>query len=310
MKKIILTNIMALVAVVLSFTSCKPEYTTYSGPNYILFSDTLYMQAVVDDSTYFELPVVATRTCDYDRNVAVEVIDSGSNAIEGKHYSIESNTVTIKAGELRANVRVKGYHSNIEVSDSLGFRLQLIVPKEEQWDLYGTTANVLLKKACKFDINAFTGYCVVSSSFIMSYMNGVDNILTRSERDPEDDSAIIIKDYFFKGYDVKIKFDTTDVYNPLIRMDEFRFAPTSEAFGTVYGDGYLNVYQPTSNVSYYSSCEKFIFQYMTLFVPGMDNSKTPTQLNTVGTFINAVEWISDDEAMRLSREVGVKNNIE
>ena len=302
MKKIILTTLMAVVAAVLCFTGCKPEYTTYTGPNYILFSDTLYEVAAIDDESYYDVPVVATRACDYDRNVAVEVIDAASNAIEGKHYSIESNTVTIKAGELRGNLRVKGYHSNIDIADSLGFKLQLIVPEEDQWDLYGNTANVLVRKACKFDINAFVGPCVVSSTFIMSYMN-VDKILTRSEVDPKEKNTIIIKDYFYKGYDVKIKFEADDVYNPLIRMDDQRFAATSEAFGTKYGDGYINVYQPTAYVSYYSSCEKFIFQYMSLYVPGMiPGVKTPTSDNTVGTFVNAVEWISEDEAERIKRE--------
>ena len=296
MKKNILTALMAIIAVVLCFTACKPEYTTYTGPNYILFSDSLYEMAVVDDESYYDVPVVATRACDYDRNVAVEILDAGSNAIEGKHYSIQSNTVTIKAGELRGNVRVKGYHTNIGVADSLGFKLQLIVSDDEQWGLYGNTANVLLRKACKFDINAFTGPCVVSSTFIMNYMN-VDKILTRSEICPGEENTIIIKDYFFKGYDAKIKFEADDVYNPLIRMDDQRFAATAEAFGTKYGDGFINMYQPTAYTSYYSGCEKFIFQYMTLYVPGMDESA-----NTIGTFVNAVEWISEDEAEKLKRE--------
>ena len=125
----------------------------------------------------------------------------------------------------------------------------------------------------------------------------VDMILTCSEICPDEENTIIIKDYFFKGYDAKIKFEPDDIYNPLIRMDDQRFAPTADAFGTKYGDGYINMYQPTAYTSYYSSCEKFIFQYMTLYVPGMDASQ-----NTVGTFVNAVEWISEDEAERLKRE--------
>lgn len=279
-----------------ALTSCDPEYTTYSGPNYIQFSDTLYEMAVVDDEAYFDLPVVATRSCSYDRTVAVEIIDAESNAVEGKHYSLESNTVVIKAGELAGNVRVRGYHSNLEVADSLGFKLHLITSDEATWDMYGTTANVLVKKACKFDINAFTGYCVVSSTYIMNYMN-TDMILAYSEVCPDEENTIIIRDYFFKGYDVKVRFTVNDIYNPLIEMDDQRFASTADAFGTLYGDGYINVYQPTAYTSYYSSCEKFIFQYMTLYVPGM-----PEGQNVVGTFVNAVEWISDDEAEKLKRE--------
>ena len=37
-------------------------------------------------------------------------------------------------------------------------------------------------------------------------------------------------------------------------MDEQTFASTAEAFGTNYGDGYLHLYQPSSGVSYYSTC--------------------------------------------------------
>ena len=36
---------------------------------------------------------------------------------------------------------------------------------------------------------------------------------------------------------------------------------------------------------------------MTLYVPGMAEGT-----NTVGTFANVVEWISDDEAEKLMRE--------
>lgn len=297
MRKNILILLMATMAVATWFTSCKPEYTTYDGPDYILFSDTLYEMAVVDDESYFDIAIVATHECGYDRTVAVEIVDAGSNAIEGKHYSIESNSVTIKAGERVGNLRVKGYHSNLEVGDSLGFKMQLLVPDEAKWDLYGTTANVLVKKACKFDINAFAGYCLVYSSYINSFMTTIDKKLAYSVVSPDEENTIIIKDYFYKGYDIKVKFDDSDIYNPLISMEEQRFASTADAFGTLYGDGYINVYQPTSYTSYYSSCEKFIFQYMTLYVPGMDPSS-----NTVGTFVNAVEWISDDEAEKLKRE--------
>ena len=286
---------MALaVAVVCSCNEGEPMVP--STPDYIQFSDTLYVLPVVDDVEYHNVPVVATQACDCDRTVAVEIIDAASNAIEGKHYSLESNTITIKAGELVGNVRVRGYHNNIDVYDSLGFKLNLIVPEELQWDIYGTEANVLLQKACKFDINSFAGWCVVTSTYIMNYME-VDKRLVKAEIDTENENTIIIRDYFFDGYDVKIKFDSSDILEPLIEMEDQAFGPTSEAFGTLYGDGLIRMYQPTAYTSYFSSCEKFIFQYMTLYVPGMEEG-----YNTVGTFVNAVEWISDDEAEKLKRE--------
>ena len=285
------------IAIATGITGCNDADMTYSGPEYVLFSDTLYVLPVVDDEELHNIPVVATTACDYDRTIAVEVVDAASNAIEGRHYSLESNTITIKAGELVGNVRVRGFHNNIDVYDSLGFKLNLVIPEELQWDIYGTEANVLLQKACKFDINAFTGYCVLTSTYIINYMTDIDKRLVRSEIDPENENTIIIKDYFFDGYDVKVRFRSDDILNPLIEMDDQAFGPTSEAFGTLYGDGLIRLYQPTAYTSYYSSCEKFIFQYMTLYVPGMEEG-----YNTVGTFVNAVEWISDDEAEKLKRE--------
>ena len=122
------------VAAIAGIWGCNDAVVTYSGPEYMLFSDTLYVLPVVDDQEYHNIPVVATTACDYDRTVAVEVMDAFSNAIEGRHYSLESNSVTIPAGELVGNVRVRGYHNNIDVYDSLGFKLNLIVPEGLQWN--------------------------------------------------------------------------------------------------------------------------------------------------------------------------------
>ena len=293
----ILSGAALTVAVVGSIVGCNGgEPMAPTTPDYIQFSDTLYVLPVVDDVEYHNVQVVATKACDYDRTVAVEIIDAESNAIEGRHYSLESNTITIKAGELVGNVRVRGYHENIDVYDSLGFKLNLIVPEELQWDMYGTETNVLLQKACRFDINAFVGYCVLTSTYIMNYME-VDKRLVKAELDPENENTIIMRDYFFDGYDVRITFKDNDILNPLIEMEDQVFGSTSEAFGTLYGDGLIRLYQPTAYTSYFSSCEKFIFQYMTLYVPGMEDG-----YNTVGTFVNAVEWITDDEAEKLKRE--------
>ena len=52
---------------------------------------------------------------DHDRTFAVEVIDRESNAVEGKHYKILSNTVTIKAGERSTNLEVQGIYDNLEL---------------------------------------------------------------------------------------------------------------------------------------------------------------------------------------------------
>jgi hypothetical protein len=290
-------NLCLVFALLLALIGCDEERTTYTGPNYIMFSDTLYVLPVQDNVEYFDIPVSATRTSSKDRTLAVEVIDKKSNAIEGIHYTLESNTITIKAGELATNVRVRGIYDNISVSDSLGLALRLVIEEENQWDVYGIDANVVLRKTCPFNIYDFEGYCVISSTYLYDY-GGVDKRLIQTKVDDEEENTLILKDYFYDGYDAKIKFETKDRLNPLITMEEQLFGSTVEAFGTIYGDGQIRMFQPTSYVSYYSSCEQFVYQYMTLYVMNKDGS----MFGTVGTFINVLKWISDDEAEKLMRE--------
>lgn len=285
------------MALLLIMAGCKEEHTTYKGPNYIMFSDSLYVLPVQNNEEYFDIPVAATQACTYDRTIAVEIIDKESNAIEGLHYTLMENTVTIKAGERVANVRVRGLYDNIAVTDSLGFTLRLVTEKNTQWDMYGTDANIILRKTCPFNIYDFEGYIVLNSTYLYDY-TVVDKRLVRAEVDTEEENTIIVKDYFYDGYDVKLKFTTKDPLNPLIEMEEQVFGPTDEAFGTIYGDGKIRMLQPNGYTSYYSSCEGFVYQYMTLYVMNPDESI----YGTVGTFINVLKWITDDEAEKLKRE--------
>ena len=299
MRKINYGLMSMLTLLMCAITSCgDAERPSYEGPNYILPSDTLTVLAVQNNEEVFDIPVAATEACSYDRTVAVEVIDKKSNAIEGKHYTIESNTITIKAGERAANVRIRGNYDAIAATDSLGLTLRLLTQQADQWDLYEKSyeAKVILQKCCPFDINLFNGYAVLTSTYMQEFMPNVDNRLIKAIIDPEEENTIIMKDFFYDGYNVKIRFTTNDILNPLIEMDEQTFASTAEAFGTNYGDGYLHLYQSSSGVSYYSTREQFIFQYFTLYVPGMAGN------NVVGTFASAIEWISNDEAKRLYLE--------
>ena len=299
MRKINYGLMSMLTLLMCAITSCgDAERPSYEGPNYILFSDTLTVLAVQNNEEVFDIPVAATEACSYDRTVSVEGIDKKSNAIEGKHYTIESNTITIKAGERAANVRIRGNYDAIAATDSLGLTLRLLTQQADQWDLYEKSyeAKVILQKCCPFDINLFNGYAVLTSTYMQEFMPNVDNRLIKAIIDPEEENTIIMKDFFYDGYNVKIRFTTNDILNPLIEMDEQTFASTAEAFGTNYGDGYLHLYQSSSGVSYYSTCEQFIFQYFTLYVPGMAGN------NVVGTFASAIEWISNDEAKRLYLE--------
>ena len=292
MKKILI-GFCAVIALLLSTTGCNESYTTYEGPGFISFSDSIYVLPVQNNEQFFDIPVVAAQKCDYDRTLAVEVLDKNTNAIEGKHFTVESNTVTIPAGEMTANFRICGKADNITVSDSLGINLHIVTDNAGHEELQSLNANVLLVKTCPLKMEDFTGYCVLQSPYFDAYMKGVKARLVRSELDPENENTIILKDYFYEGYDVKLRFTTNDLLNPLIEMDEQKFGPTSEAFGTVYGDGIIYMRQMMSYPSYYSTCERFLVHYTTLFVPGV---------GTVDNYINIVKFISDDEAERIMRE--------
>ena len=298
-KKILVSAIMSLVLLA-GFTSCQEERVVYNGPQYIMFSDTLSVVGVEEKGDYADIYISSTMPMDKDRTLAVEVIEQESSAIEGVHYTIESNTVVIKAGELATSVRIRGHYENLTVDEELPeIKLRLISPEDTHWSLYeneGLETKVMLQKVCPFDINAFTGYAMITSTFLYNYVGGY-NRLIKTEVDPTEENTIIMKDFYYDGYDVKLRFTTDDPLNPLIEMDDQPLVTTGEAFGTKYGDGMLHIYQPSNFVSYYSACEKFIYQYITLWVPGM-----AAGTNTVGTFIQAIEWISDDEAEKLMRE--------
>ena len=297
MNKKIFLGMVASLVMLAGLTSCEEQRTVYDGPLYIMFADTLSVLGVENSEEVFDIHIAATQASDKDRTLAVEVVDKESSAIEGVHYTLESNTVVIKAGGLATSVRVRAIYDNLTIDEDPTLVLRLITDDDVQWSLYeGNETKVILRKICPFDINAFTGYAVVTSTFLMDY-SIKDMRLITTEVDPEDSTAVILHDYFYDGYDMKVRFTTEDMLNPLIEMDDQTMATTGEAFGTIYGDGMLHAYQPSSLVSYYSSCEKFILQYMTVWVPGMAEGT-----NVVGTFINAVEWISDDEARILKNQ--------
>lgn len=290
MRKIFI-GFLAVSAIIIGLSGCEQKRVSYNGPSYLMFSDTLYDYPVQETNEVFKVPVSTTKAVDYDRTFAVEIIDKESNAIEGKHYKLLNNTVVIKAGKMTADVEVQGIYENIAATDSLGFSMRLILPEETEWDLYGKGAKVVLHKTCPFDINIFKGYCKVTSTYLLEFMQSSTRLI-KTELSQDEDNTVILKDLYYDGYDVKLKFKTGDVYRPYITMEDCVCASTSDAFGTIYGDGKLMMSQPTNYVSYYNTCEKFVLQYVTLSVYNKDK----TLYGTVGTYLNILEWISDAEA--------------
>lgn len=281
------------ILVLTTMVCCESERQIYDGPNYIMFSSERHDLGVMDSEEWFEIPITATRTADHDRNVGVEIIAARSSAIYGMHYTIESTTVTIPAGKLNAMLRIKGYPDAISVSDNLGITLNLVLEDEDVWEEYGTETEVYLHKCCPLDMNAFTGYAVLTSTWIMQYMNA-ESLLVKTHLDDTTPNTIVVESMYYDGYDIRITLLNENRLEPFVEMPEPQVAgSTGEAFGTIYGNGKLMMMQPADSGSYYSPCEGFLLQYVTMYVE---------EVGTVGTYANILEWISDDEAERIMRE--------
>lgn len=298
MKQILKYITLALVAAA-ALSSCHERYVTYDDAEYVMFADTLQTYPVQQDVEYFSIPVVSTVKRDYDRTFGVEIIDKGSNAIENVHYRLKSNTVTIKAGETRADVLVHGIYDNIEASDSLGFQLRLVMNDELEMPLYGKDTKAVLMKVCPFDINNFTGYCVFTSMFLYDYsITGSYQRLVYTEKHPSEENTIICRNWLNDGYDIRMTFHPEDPMRPLISIEEGQVASDEGSFfGTTHGDDKILVRTSAMNDSMFFTCGSYLYLWAEIYV---ENLGAP--VGTVGHFYNIMEWISDEEAERLKRE--------
>ena len=297
--KQIFKYITVLFAAASVLSGCHERYVTYDDKEYVMFADTMATYPVQKDVEWFSIPVVSTVVKDYDRTFGIEIIDKGNNAIENHHYRLESNTVTIKAGENRTDVKVHGYYDNIEATDSLGFELQLVMDNELVMPLYGKGTKAVLMKSCPFDINNFTGYCVLTSMFLYNYSaTGSYQRLVYTEKHPTQDNMIICRNWINDGYDVTMTFNASDPMKPIVTMDRDQVASDEGSFfGIAHGDNKILV----TNSSYYDSifypCGNYLYIWTEMYVENMG-----TPVGTVGHFYNIMEWISDEEAERLKRE--------
>ena len=300
MKHILRYIAIPLLAVLSA--ACQERYVTYDDAEYVMFADTMATYPVQKDVEYFSIPVVSTVVRDYDRTFGVEITDKGSNAIENHHYRLQSNTVTITAGETRADVLVHGFYDNIEATDSIGFTLQLVMNDKLEMPLYGRQAKAVLMKSCPFDINSFTGYCVLTSMFLYDYsITGSYQRLVYTEKHPTEENMIICRNWINDGYDVTMRFNTADPMKPFVTMDPDQVASDEGSFfGTAHGDDKILVTNSALYDSVFYPCGSYLYLWVEVYV---ENLGVP--VGTVGHFYNIMEWISDEEAERLMREEGM-----
>lgn len=283
-------------AAAMALSACQERYVTYEGDEYVMFADTLAVYPVMEGAEEFSIPVVSTVVRNYDRTFGVEVIDRLSNAIERKHYSLESNTITIKAGETRADVKVRGHYENIGEADSLGFALQLVMKDELVMPLYGNQTKAVIMKTGKFDRSKFTGYCVLSSMFLQNYsQNGGYNRLVYTEPHPTLNNTIICRNWLKDGYDVELTFNDEDPLMPVVTMARTVAGDQGSFFGTSYGQWGDKLYVQSSNLaqSIFYPLGGYLYIWTEFSVD---------EYGIVGDFYNVMQWVTDEEAERIMRE--------
>ncbi|MEG1700713.1 MAG: DUF4984 domain-containing protein, partial [Alistipes sp.] len=226
---------LTLLAAGALFTSCEADKVTYSGAERVLFADTMATYPILAEDKGFDVAVASTVTCDYDRTFGVEIVDKGSTAIENYHYRLETNNVTIKAGEGSGVVRLLANYDHFEASDSLGVVLRLIVPDQLNWEsLYPTQTKVVFMKCCPFDASKWVadgGNFMLYATFPLSESSVVHR-LVKAEVAP-DGKHIIFKKLISDVYDITMHFDDTDPLEPTVEvLPQISFADTN--YGVIY----------------------------------------------------------------------------
>lgn len=288
--------------VALALLSCKEQYTTYSDAEYVMFADSISTNMVQRDNSRFKVAVASTVARSYDRTFGVEIVDAGSNAVEGKHYRLLTSSVTIPAGELAADVEVEGIYDNIEATDSLGFKLRLVMAEQLKWDLYKDSdmTKVVMYKSCPFDRNTFTGYAVLTSLLLRDYPgeNMSYQKVIYTEPHPTEEDMIVLHDCFYNGYDITLTFHGGNAAEPKVTMESDQvLSDEASVFGQILGDNHILGESSPYYASYFNSCQRFVVLWLHVYVEDLG-----TPIGTVGNFYNVLEWISDEEAERLKRE--------
>lgn len=285
-----------LFAALGAFTACDAdgERTLYDGPEYIMFADTL-SEHYVTPREIFTVDVASTVACDYDRTFGVEVVAKGSNAIEGRHFDLVSDNITIKAGERSAKVELRGHYDKIGNTDSLGTVLRLVIPENTQWSLYNPETKVSFQKHCDFNMETwfenekrsedpvkydYANYIFYATFPYASSPGQVVKILVKVRKDPKDDRKMIVKGPFQDNLDMVLTFVEGEPGEEYVKM-----VPQKCFFTSDYG----NVTLTSTDLypSEYNTCMRYIDLTLNAYIEA---------LGSFGVYDYALEWISEYEA--------------
>lgn len=156
MKKIVY-NINVLFALIILLGSCaNNDIEPYNGPSQIHFIEMSSNELVDDTNPVFIVEVGVTKAVDQDRTFDVVVDSDVSSAIEGVNFELLTPNVTIAAGEVIAEVQVKGLFESAEPEGVL-LRLNLAAGNTIDVASFRNSYDLMLFKQCDFNRDAFIG---------------------------------------------------------------------------------------------------------------------------------------------------------
>lgn len=275
-----ISKLIIFALTLLTIAACDNEKVYYTGPDYVMFADSLLdMPVTEDEELLFEVTIGATQTSDIDRNYIVDVDMKRTNAIEGYHFDILSRNVTIKAGERSGKVILKGFYHHMNVEDSLAVTLRILNSGESSSELYNDWANVRLHKCMPFNIDDYTGNMRMTCTFPFS-TSSVTSFLVTTEK--KNDSTLIVKSPFDDSHDLTLKFHTAsnNPFDTTIDMTE-QIAFTD----SYYGEVAMNTIDGVD--SYYLPAERAFVLILDVFIP---------KIGSFGTYYYIFEWVSPEQA--------------
>lgn len=286
-------------------SACQRGDNTYSGAEYIMFSDTASVNVVFEGNDVFRIPVVSTVKRDYDRTIAVEIIDNGSSAVEKRDYTLESNTIVIKAGEMASDVIVHANVENMADLDTLNFKLKLLMPDALKWDIYGDATNVKMYKVQPYDLNKFTGWCKITSTCLLSFP-GTDNMSTGIQRliwtyPGKEENTVVLTNWLHDGYDVTLRLNPEDMSATAVNIVGEQVIGSEEVvLGQILGNNEIYVQDSPLAGSTFNTCANSMNLNIVSYIKEFDQIA-----GTLGNFSEILEWVSDEEANRLVVEEGM-----
>jgi hypothetical protein len=183
MKKI-LSYLTIFLLSMMFFTSCEETDIRYSGPEIASFASDNSVDYFVKETgdTGVEITAGFTTTSSSPRTINFTL---GGDAVEGQHYSLSANSITVPAGEYTGAITVNGLFAGFsgEVA-TLTLTLQ-----GEGVENLNDTYTVSLQQFCPLAIDGFTGYFVCEEAGYGAYLVAIS-------QDPDTENGIIIENFW------------------------------------------------------------------------------------------------------------------